>query len=125
MKTPMQAIAVAAMLYVWALPAGHADTIIREDLGGILQKYDTKYRQIAAQGEKVVIDGDCASACTIILGIVPRENVCVTTRARFGFHLWQYPLTAFMGKVIMVPLPGYRQSELNYLYYDTKIRDWI
>jgi len=30
-----------------------------------------------------------------------------------------------MGKVIMVPFPEYRQSELNYLYYDTKVRDWI
>ena len=125
MRTPIRSIAVAGLLHVLGLSAGHADTIIRDDPGGILQKYDVKYRQIASRGEKVVIDGDCASACTIILGIVPRENVCVTARARLGFHLWQYPLTAFMGKVIMVPLPEYRQSELNYLYYDTKVRDWI
>jgi len=42
-----------------------------------------------------------------------------------GFHLWEYPLTQFMGKVIMVPFPEYRQAELNYLYYDAKVRDWI
>src|SRR5215471_11603990 len=125
MKTPIRPIAVAGLLHILGLSAGHADAIIRDDLGGRLQKYDVKYRQIAARGENVVIDGDCASACTIILGIVPRENVCVTARARLGFHLWQYPLTEFMGKVIMVPLPEYRQSELNYLYYDTKVRDWI
>jgi hypothetical protein len=49
----------------------------------------------------------------------------VTARARLGFHLWQYPMTEFMGKAIMVPFPEYRQSELNYLYYDAKVRNWI
>jgi hypothetical protein len=125
MTTTIRAIAVAALLHVSGISAGHADAIIREDLGGTLMRYDAKYRAIAARGEKVVIDGDCASACTIILGIVPRENVCVTARARFGFHLWEYPLTEFMGKTIMVPFPDYKQAELNQLYYDWRVRNWI
>jgi len=121
----IQAVAVGVLFHILGTGPGHADMVIREDLGGPLQAYVSKYRGIAARGERVVIDGDCASACTILLGIVPRENVCVTARARLGFHLWQYPLTEFMGKVIMVPFPEYRQAELNYLYYDAKVRDWI
>ena len=27
-----------------------------------------------------------ASACTIVLGRVPRDKICVTSRARLGFH---------------------------------------
>jgi hypothetical protein len=122
---PIQAVAVIVLFHFAGTCLGHADMIIRDDPGGLLKKYDAKYREIAVRGEKVVIDGECASACTIILGIVPRANVCVTARARFGFHLWEYPLTEFMGKVIMVPFPEYRQAELNYLYYDAQVRDWI
>jgi len=119
------ALALALLLQSFGTSPGNAEITIRDDFGGTLKNYDTKYRAIAERNEKVIIDGDCASACTIILGIVPRANVCVTARARLGFHLWEYPLTEFMGKKIMVPFPEYRQTELNYLYYDTKVRGWI
>ena len=33
-----------------------------------------------------MIDGACLSACTLVLGIVPRERICVTQRAMLGFH---------------------------------------
>ena len=39
----------------------------------------------AVQGEQVVIDGPCLSACTA-LGVIPRERICVTPRARLGFQ---------------------------------------
>ena len=28
----------------------------------------------------------CQSACTVLLGHIPRGNICVTPRAAFGFH---------------------------------------
>jgi hypothetical protein len=34
----------------------------------------------------VIIDGFRASACTIVLGAVPDDKICVTSRAKFGFH---------------------------------------
>jgi hypothetical protein len=34
----------------------------------------------------VIIDGLCASACTIVLGAVPHDKICVTLRAALGFH---------------------------------------
>ena len=37
-------------------------------------------------GETVRIDGNCLSACTLVLGYVPRHRICTTSEARFGFH---------------------------------------
>jgi hypothetical protein len=39
----------------------------------------------------VVIDGSCYSACTMLLGMLPRHQVCVTHNAVLGFHAaWNY-----------------------------------
>jgi hypothetical protein len=34
-------------------------------------------------GEQIVIDGTCSSACTLVLGIVPHDRICVTSNAVF------------------------------------------
>jgi hypothetical protein len=47
------------------------------------------HHQISASAlirKSVVIDGRCASACTIVLGAVPHDKICVTSRAALGFH---------------------------------------
>jgi hypothetical protein len=33
-----------------------------------------------------MIDGTCASACTMLLGVIPRNRICVTQRAVLAFH---------------------------------------
>ena len=33
------------------------------------------------------ISGVCLSACTILLGYVPRKNICMTDKGVLGFHL--------------------------------------
>ena len=48
--------------------------------------YVGKYQGVHSSGERVIIDGFCASACTIVLGTVPHDRICVTSRARLGFH---------------------------------------
>ena len=45
-----------------------------------------KFEAVRASGERVVIDGPCFSACTLVLTIIPRNRICVTRRAVFGFH---------------------------------------
>jgi hypothetical protein len=37
--------------------------------------------RLASAGESVIIDGLCASACTIVLSELPRDKICVTSRA--------------------------------------------
>lgn len=63
-----------------------ADLRITRDFGGYVEEYKAKYQRIRETGERVIIDGICNSACTLVLGIVPLQQICVTPRASLGFH---------------------------------------
>jgi hypothetical protein len=54
--------------------------------GGVVEAFAAKYAAIRAAGQKVVIDGPCVSACTIVASL-PRDQVCITPRAMLGVHL--------------------------------------
>jgi hypothetical protein len=75
----------AALLFV-AVGTSHAAVRITDDRGGQIGTYVTKFQRLRSSGQSVVIDGLCASACTIVLGAVPRDRICVTPRATLGFH---------------------------------------
>jgi hypothetical protein len=65
-----------------------AETIeISNDRGGFLFLYQQKWEKIALQHPNVRITGVCLSACTALLGYVPRSNICVTDSGVLGFHL--------------------------------------
>jgi hypothetical protein len=70
--------------------AASADVRIVSDPGGEVSSYVLKFRELRATGERIIIDGPCLSACTLLTGIVPRNRVCVTKRAVFGFHAASY-----------------------------------
>ena len=63
-----------------------ADLRITRDFGGYVEEYKARYQRIRETGERVIIDGVCNSACTLVLGIVPLQRICVTPRASLGFH---------------------------------------
>lgn len=68
--------------------ASQAATIdVSDDHGGSVAAYDQKWAVLAAQGVSVRIVGPCQSACTVLLGHIPRQNICVMPQASFGFHL--------------------------------------
>ena len=46
----------------------------------------TFFAKVRQSGERVIIDGPCLSACTLVLSTVPRKRICVTSRAVLGFH---------------------------------------
>ncbi|MBN9002295.1 MAG: hypothetical protein J0H75_09610, partial [Rhizobiales bacterium] len=77
---------LAAVVLLAGIVASHAAVRIAEDRGGRIGTYVDKYESLRSSGEQVVIDGLCASACTIILGAVPSSRICVTSRAALGFH---------------------------------------
>lgn len=74
-----------AALAVGASPA-RAEIRISNDEGGSINRYFARYQGIRDSGDTVVIDGVCLSACTLVLGILPRERVCATDGAMLGFH---------------------------------------
>src|SRR5215470_13220249 len=80
-------IVLAATLWLLAacLPA-FADIRIRSSPGGEVGHYLALFMVVRQSGERVIIDGPCLSACTLVLSVVPRDRICVTRRAAFGFH---------------------------------------
>ena len=74
-------IRAVALWLVLTLPA--AAMTIYEDHGGNLGEYADRFNAAAFRGERIVVDGLCISACTLVLAL---RHVCVTPRARFGFH---------------------------------------
>jgi hypothetical protein len=83
----MKTRAVLVVLLMLLTFASAAATVrIGDDGGGQIGPYLAKYRALRASGERVEIDGACASACTMLLGIVPRNRICVTPRASLVFH---------------------------------------
>jgi hypothetical protein len=76
-------VLVAALFF--SQPA-QAHYYIKNDQGGLLDKYIAKYKKLNRKKEKIVVIGHCNSACTLMLGIIPRERVCVRPGATMGFH---------------------------------------
>src|SRR5437867_5952230 len=54
--------------------------------GGAVDAYLAAFARVRQSGERVIIDGPCLSACTLVLSTIPRSRVCVTSRAVLGFH---------------------------------------
>jgi hypothetical protein len=66
-------------------PAG-ADVRIISSSGGTVGDYLNFFAKVKQSGERVIIDGPCLSACTLVLSTVPRKRICVTSKAVLGFH---------------------------------------
>ena len=68
-----------------AQPAA-ADFRILSSPGGPVVPYVQTFERWRNSGERVIIDGPCLSACTLVLSTIPRNRICVTSRAVLGFH---------------------------------------
>ncbi|HMM90404.1 hypothetical protein [Bradyrhizobium sp.] len=79
-------IAVAAVGLVAAILPVRADIRILASPGGEVGPFLELFGRVRESGERVVIDGPCLSACTLVLMTVPTERICVTRRAVLGFH---------------------------------------
>ena len=77
------AAATAAMVMA---SSARATIVIRADRGGLITDYAERFLSARANGEQVVIDGACLSACTLVVGMLPRDKVCATPKAVLGFH---------------------------------------
>jgi hypothetical protein len=82
----MRAVFLAAALCALIVPAAQAEVRILASPGGQVGPFLELFERVRASGERVVIDGPCLSACTLVLGMVPNNRICVTRRAVLGFH---------------------------------------
>lgn len=110
---------LAVIVLLSGIGASHALVRIAEDRGGRIGTYVDKYQNLRSSGETVMIDGLCASACTIVLGAVPRDKICVTARANLGFHAaWDFGSN---GRAITNP----EATQMLYGMYPSEVRRWI
>jgi hypothetical protein len=112
------ALLSAAILLAGA-GTGHAAVRIGNDRGGLIADYLEKYEGLRASGQTVMIDGLCASACTIVLGAVPHDRICVTPNAALGFHA----AFDFVGRGRTVT--NAEATELLYAQYPSQVQRWI
>jgi hypothetical protein len=114
-KSMLAGMAMAAL----ADNSASAAVRITDDYGGQIGAYIDRYVAVRDSGDLVVIDGPCLSACTLVLGVVPQDRICVTPRARLGFHAaWR----AGSGSRKVIADDGTR---LLMEIYPQQIRDWI
>ena len=110
---------LAVVLLLAGMGASRAVVRIADDRGGRIGTYVTKFQHLRSSGESVVIDGLCASACTIVLGAVPHDRICVTPRATLGFHA-AYDF-ADGGRTVTDP----EATMLLYSMYPSSVQRWI
>ena len=84
MRRAFATFALATVLCA-PLPA-QAEVRILASPGGQVGPFLELFERVRASGERVVIDGPCLSACTLVLSVVPDDRICVTRRAILGFH---------------------------------------
>jgi hypothetical protein len=110
---------LAAVLLLAGVASSQAVVRIADDRGGRIGTYVDKYQGLRTSGETVIIDGLCASACTIILGAVSHDKICVTSQATLGFHAaWDFGTN---GRAITNP----EATQMLYSMYPSAVRRWI
>jgi hypothetical protein len=82
----LAAIIALAILAI-TFPAAAETINVSDSHGGSVAEYSARWVGLAAHGVNVRVVGPCQSACTVLLGHIPRSRICVTSAASFGFHL--------------------------------------
>jgi hypothetical protein len=109
--------AAILLTIAWMTPASAIERIAT-DSGGRIGTYLTKFSALRRTGQPVVIDGTCASACTLVVGMIPRNHICVTPRAALAFHAAWDP--TLYGAQLNKPGTKYLWS-----HYPPGVRKWI
>src|ERR1700744_3456644 len=112
-------VVLGAVLWLPAPVFAHAEVRILESPGGEVGPFLDLFDKLRASGERVVIDGPCLSACTLVLSVVPNNRICVTPRAVLGFHAARS--VDRRGRFYAEP----EASEAVLEAYPGPVRDWI
>jgi hypothetical protein len=104
-----------------ALSGGEVSAMMRiqDDVGGRIGQYVETFAAVRDSGERVMIDGVCLSACTMVLGLIPRDRICVTERALLGFH------AAWMPGPQGRPVHSAIGTQTLWEVYPQHVRKWI
>jgi hypothetical protein len=115
----LRAVILGIVLLAASVTESAATIRIAGDRGGRIGSYIETFSMLRNSGEEVVIDGPCLSACTLIVGMLPVDQVCVTSRARLGFHAAWRPDSR--GR----PVRSTAGTQVLMEVYPPKVRNWI
>jgi hypothetical protein len=119
MRPAVRTIILASLLLAIAAPRAEAEVRILASPGGQVGPFLDLFERVRDSGERVVIDGPCLSACTLVLSMVPNNRICVTRRAILGFHAARS--IDQRGRMYAEP----EASEVVLEAYPAAVRGWI
>ena len=119
MKVIRTGLAACVAFILAAVAPASAEVRILASPGGQVGPFLDLFEQVNKSGERVVIDGPCLSACTLVVSMVPETRICVTRRAILGFHAARS--VDRRGRTYAEP----QASQLVLQAYPTPVRDWI
>jgi len=102
-----------------ALAPAFGEVRILSSPGGEVSEYLRLFAAVRASGERVVIDGPCLSACTLLLSTIPNNRICVTRRAVLGFHAAR--AVDRQGRIYAAP----EATRIVAATYPAPVRSWI
>ena len=111
---------LAACMLVVSLPGltpkrfARATVVVRDDPGGMVSDYIRWLERVADASVLIRIEGQCISACTLVLALPPGA-ACMLPTAKFGFHL---------ASIDGVPNEEATQ-ELIQRFYPPRVQQWI
>jgi hypothetical protein len=115
----IRGLSLCIVLSACSVTSASATMRIAEDRGGPIDQYMKAFATVRSTGERVIVDGNCFSACTLVLGLIPHDHVCATPRARFGFH------AAWMRNMDGNPVTSAMGTQKLWRIYPVSVRRWI
>jgi len=109
----------AALFFLVGFNPALGEVRIEASTGGEVSHYLELFAVLRQSGERIVIDGPCYSACTLVLSTIPHNRVCVTRRAILGFHAPR--LVDDYGREYLAP----EATREVVAAYPAPIRNWI
>jgi hypothetical protein len=110
---------IALVLLVASVAVARAELRIVSSAGGEVGSYLRLFAMVRQSGERVIIDGPCLSACTLVLSEIPENRICITRRALLGFHAARR--LDQQGRLYAAP----DETRVLATTYPAPIRDWI
>ena len=102
-------VAICLMLLAACTTSG-GRTVVQNDYGGAIPKYQKKYEHLKKSSTKVTLCGNIGSAATIFVSL---PNVCACPEAKFLFH---------GARIGFLHSPEY--TEVMADYYPKQLRTW-
>jgi hypothetical protein len=100
-------------------PGWHKKITLYHEQGGALNEHWERFQLYADRNDEVELRGECYSACTLVMSLLPRERICVGERASLHFHRARYGAGEYAGK------PNGWATHLMYQSYPDDIRAWL